>query len=225
MHRRLPRWVWLGGATLAAVAGMVNAAGLLGLQRHGLSHMTGNASAIGTHAATGEFLIGLHFMAVLASFTLGAAVSGLLIGTSHLKLGRRYGAAMLLESALLAISIPLLADGRLAGDYLVVAACGLQNAMATTFSGAVIRTTHVTGLLTDIGLICGFRLRGQEVDRRKLLLLSSLALGFILGGGIGAAMFLRHGYAAMWLPVLITSIGGTAYLVARHVAASNRASQ
>jgi uncharacterized membrane protein YoaK (UPF0700 family) len=41
------------------------------------------------------------------------------------------------------------------GAYLVCLGCGLQNGMCTTFSGAVIRTTHVSGILTDIGLIIG----------------------------------------------------------------------
>merc|ERR1719401_1610209 len=79
--------------------------------------------------------------------------------------------------------------------YLCAAACGLQNGMATSYSGAVIRTTHVTGIATDIGLICGRScvafakrtLRGQDVhldpleEGRKLMLLIILGLAFVVG--------------------------------------------
>jgi|GEM_PF-5134493 len=43
-------------------------------------------------------------------------------------------------------------------------ACGFQNALATHY-GLVLRTTHVTGLLTDLGTNLGMRLRGHRYSR------------------------------------------------------------
>jgi uncharacterized membrane protein YoaK (UPF0700 family) len=43
-------------------------------------------------------------------------------------------------------------------------ACGLQNAMATGYSGAVIRTTHVTGIVTALGIAVGLAARRERVD-------------------------------------------------------------
>ena len=63
-----------------------------------------------------------------------------------------------------------LSRGSPLGHYLASAACGLQNALVTNYSGATIRTTHVTGIFTDLGLMIGARLRGRPFDRRKALL-------------------------------------------------------
>lgn len=60
-------------------------------------------------------------------------------------------------------------------------ACGMQNALVTTYSGAVVRTTHLTGLFTDFGIMLGEVLEGKEIDKRRLLLFILIISGFILG--------------------------------------------
>ncbi|CAF1188152.1 unnamed protein product [Rotaria sp. Silwood1] len=79
-------------------------------------------------------------------------------------------------------SIPLLLS-----TYLVSLACGLQNGMCTTFSGAVIRTTHMTGVLTDIGLVLGQALFCSRTRKHlwKLKVLIPLYGAFCLGGVSG----------------------------------------
>ena len=61
----------------------------------------------------------------------------------------------------------LLSSGSFYGLLLASAACGLQNALATTYSGAIVRTTHVTGIFTDLGIMLGAIFRGQTLDYRK----------------------------------------------------------
>jgi uncharacterized membrane protein YoaK (UPF0700 family) len=87
---------------------------------------------------------------------------------------------------------------------------GLQNAVITKISDAEIRTTHVTGTITDIGIELG-RLfywnrtpRGAEVraDRRKLMLLTLLVVLFFSGGTLSAVMFHRLGFLQI-LPVAL----------------------
>ncbi|MCV5232039.1 DUF1275 domain-containing protein, partial [Escherichia coli] len=87
---------------------------------------------------------------------------GFFIESSALKLGRRYGVALCIEGRLLLLSLGFLVQGDLYGQYLASAACGLQNAMITTFSGAVVRTTHMTGIITDLGIMIGESLRGRQ---------------------------------------------------------------
>ncbi|MFC7608645.1 YoaK family protein [Teichococcus aestuarii] len=88
---------------------------------------------------------------------------------------------------------------------------GLQNATITKISGARMRTTHVTGIVTDIGVELGRllywnragTLEGRpfvRADRAKLRLLLGLLGGFFLGGVAGAAGFLVLGFA-FCLPV------------------------
>ena len=71
--------------------------------------------------------------------------------------------------------------------YLICLGCGLQNGMCTTFSGAVIRTTHVTGILTDIGLIIGQAIFHERTRKHlwKLKILVPLYTSFCCGGIIG----------------------------------------
>ena len=93
--------------------------------------------------------------------------------------------------------------------YLCCMACGLQNAMASTHGGAIIRTTHVTGLWSDFGESIGQRLRGMSFDRRRVWLYVALIGGFSVGGAAGAVHFVRGGYSALVVPAAITCAAAT----------------
>jgi uncharacterized membrane protein YoaK (UPF0700 family) len=83
---------------------------------------------------------------------------------------------------------------------------GLQNAVVTKISDAEVRTTHVTGIVTDLGIELGKlvyvnRHRSAlqprvEADRTRLLTLGALLGGFFVGGVLGALGFQRFGYLA-----------------------------
>lgn len=211
MIHKLPRWVELGGFVLSWNAGFINAVGLLGFKHQGVSHMTGTATFLSLSIANWQLMDALHLLLVIASFVLGAACSGFITGNSALKLGRPYSRALLLESALLLVALLLLQQDSAVGDYFTSAACGLQNAMTTTYSGAVVRTTHVSGLFTDLGLSLGLRLRGHKTDRRRLILYATLIVGFTSGAVIGALGFMRYVFAALWLPFGLTLLTGLVY--------------
>ena len=199
MITRLPRWVEVGAFLLAMLAGSVNAVGLLGFQHQSVSHLSGTATLLGADLVKLDPEI-WHLAGVLFSFLLGAVVSGVLLGNTALKLGRHYSFALVLEGALLLVAMLVLQQGSLSGHYLASAACGLQNALVTTYSGALIRTTHLTGLFTDLGIMIGLRLRGQPFDRRKALLYLLIIAGFILGGGMGALLFGVMAFTALLVP-------------------------
>ncbi|HTR40852.1 MAG TPA: YoaK family protein, partial [Pseudomonadales bacterium] len=141
MISKLPRWVWFFGWVFAFIAGIVNVVGLLGLSHQGITHLTGNTSMLGAALASFDWPAILHFAAVIGSFLTGTILSGFIIQDSTLQLGRRYGVVLVLESALLFLAVPLLDHHLTAGLYAAACACGLQNAMATTYSGTVVRTT------------------------------------------------------------------------------------
>jgi uncharacterized membrane protein YoaK (UPF0700 family) len=152
-----------------------------------------------------------HFAAIIGSFVAGTVLSGVLIQDSALQLGRRYGVALFLESMLLCAAVPLLQHGEIFGIYAASCACGLQNAMVSTFSGAVIRTTHVSGMLTDLGIFLGHTLRGLPVDPRRLRLCFLVISGFLCGGIAGAAAFHRLSDAALFIPAALTAITSVVY--------------
>jgi uncharacterized membrane protein YoaK (UPF0700 family) len=210
MIGQLPRWVWTTAWTLSFLAGMVNVVGLLGFERQAITHLTGTTSMLGAAIAAWDWTTAWHLVMVVGSFVLGTAVSAFIIKDSTLKLGRPYGVALFLESVLLALAVPLLQRQNLSGFYLASCACGLQNAMTTTYSGSVVRTTHVSGMFTDLGIFLGHTLRGVPVDRRRLRLCGIIISGFLVGGIAGAAGFHSFGYATLFVPSAVT---GTAAIV------------
>jgi uncharacterized membrane protein YoaK (UPF0700 family) len=213
---KLPRWVWAGGAALAFIAGVINAVGLLDFRHQAMTHMTGTTTLVGVAIAetnAGEIL---QLAGIVLAFVVGASLSGAIIGTSVLRLGRRYGVVLALESLLLFCAVPLLQAHADAGIYLATCACGLQNAMASTYSGAVLRTTHVSGIVTDLGIALGQRLRGHKVDSKRVRLYALLFTAFLFGGIAGAAAFARFAEATLYGPAALVGIVGIAYTIYRH---------
>ena len=198
------------GYTLAFVAGAVNAGGFLAIGQY-TSHMTGIVSSMADRLALGEFKFALAALAAWIAFVLGAATTAVLINFARRRhLRSQYALSLLLEALLLVLF-------GLAGAYLnrlhefldpvtVLLLCfimGLQNAIITKVSSAVIRTTHVTGLTTDLGIELGklFYYNHSHVpeltvmaNRDKLMLHLLLILYFFTGGVLGALGFKYVGY-------------------------------
>ncbi|HDR9388991.1 TPA: DUF1275 domain-containing protein, partial [Burkholderia multivorans] len=142
---------------------------------------------------------------------VGAATSAILINWGRRRhLSSQYAMPLILEATLLLL-FGLLGSGLETHQVLFVPATvcllcyvmGLQNAMITKISKAEIRTTHVTGLVTDIGIELGKLLYWNlgtthrdlvRADRQKLLLLGSLLLSFLVGGLAGAVGFRHVGF-------------------------------
>lgn len=215
MAERLATWVWLGAAALACIAGMVNVVGYLGFEHQAITHLTGTTSLLGAALAHGDGNAVWQLGAMIASFVFGAMLSGLIIQDTVLRLGRRYGVALALEAILLAAAVTLFEQGRLLGPMLAAAAIGLQNAMASTYSGAVVRTSHVSGMFTDLGLMIGHAMRNRELARKRLVLCAVIISAFLTGGIIGAWLFGHWSYRALYLPALLTGVTGLGYALYR----------
>lgn len=199
------------GYVLAFVAGAANAGGFLAVRQY-TSHMTGIVSAMADHAAVGAFRLLAAGGGAVLSFVLGAACCALIVNVARRRRLHSTYALPLLFEALLLLAFGVL-GGRLASvELLIVPATvallcfmmGLQNAVITKLSNAEIRTTHITGVLTDIGIELGRALYWNEdgatprivANRDRLRLLAGLAASFFMGGVAGATGFARLGYAA-----------------------------
>jgi len=215
LNKPIPAWILVGGTLLAACAGCINAAGLIGLHHQALSHMSGTAAVLGAEVARAQWDSVWHALLILTCFFLGCVLSGVLVREKTLHLGRRYGVALACESALLFAATYLLVNGQAAGDQLAAMACGLQNAMATSYSGAVIRTTHITGIITDLGIAAGSALRRDKVDRRRVGLYLLLTAGFIGGSVLGGWGYVAIGFYTLLFPAVLTGVSGLGYAAYR----------
>lgn len=213
MINKLPRWVEIGGFVLALVAGSVNAIALLGFNHQGVSHLTGSSTLLGIELANGNLSEITHLLLIIGSFVLGASISGFIIGNESLKLGRQYSVALILESLFLFLAMYFLIDNSTVGHYLASCACGLQNAMTSAFSGAVVRTTHVTGLFTDMGITVGLWIRGKKMDSRRVGLYFILIFGFIIGGILGTLSFKHYNFYSIALPATLSALMAIIYLI------------
>lgn len=216
MLRKLPRWAWIGGGVLAFIAGSINAVGFLGFRHQPITHLTGTTTELGVALAQGNAAEAWHWLAAILAFVAGAVISGFIVRQEVLQLGRRYGVVLVLESVLLFVSVPLLHEGRDLGLYVAAMACGLQNAMVSTYSGAVFRTTHVTGIFTDLGIYLGQRLRGLELDPLRLHLYLLVSCSFLVGVVAGALGYARWEERTLLGPAALTGLAGLAYAIYQH---------
>ena len=212
MIRKLPRWIWLGAALLTFCAGYVNSVALSGFVNRSVSHVTGTVSQGACAFIQSDIRGGLLALYVVLSFFAGATLSGIIVKNEQLKAGRRYGVALLIEAGLLLLATVLFCHGRLAGELVASGACGLQNALVATYSGSVIRTTHLTGILSDLGSAFGCYLAGREVNRLQIKLHGTIVLGFVLGALAGAVGFRLRGYLSLLLPATVIAGAGMAYM-------------
>jgi len=213
--RQLPRWAWIGGGMLAFIAGIVNAAGYMGFRHQSITNLTGSTSLLGVAIGTENAGEAWHWVLSIASFVVGAVLSGLIVQQRTLKLGRRYGVALMLESLLLFAAVPLLDAGSPIGLYLAAMGAGLQNGMASTYSGMVFRTTHVSGMFTDLGIYIGQRLRGLEVDTQRIRVCVLVTSTFLLGSVAGALLFRVMQERTLLIPAVLTGLCGLSYSIYR----------
>ncbi len=201
------------GMVLAFVAGATNAGAFLAVRQY-TSHMTGVLSSFADALVLREWSVALSAVGALVSFTSGAAVCALLVNYGRRRQRQSVFAAPLLLEATLMLAFGVLGArlARMEGVFvpatvsLLCFMMGLQNAVITKISRAEIRTTHVTGLVTDLGIELGKlvyvnRPRHESeprvlADRERMRILSSLLAAFVIGGVGGAIGFQRLGYAA-----------------------------
>ena len=197
------------GLVLTFVAGVTNAGGFLAVGSY-TSHMTGIVSSVADDLVLGRITLALAGLVCLMAFLAGAMCTAILVNWGlRQHLNSSYSLPLLLESvALLVFGLfgAAIADwSKLFVPITVVLLCfimGLQNAVITKMSKAEIRTTHITGLVTDLGIELGklfYMNRSQPAapvlaNRQRLRVHASLVLGFFLGGLVGAWGFKYGGY-------------------------------
>jgi uncharacterized membrane protein YoaK (UPF0700 family) len=213
------------GLALAFVAGAANAGGFLAVNQY-TSHMTGIVSSMAGNIGLGTYTPVLGSAGALLSFVAGAACSAIMVNYARRRrLHSVYALPMLFESFLLLCFGVL--GGRLTevrGLFVpttVMLLCfmmGLQNAVITKVSRAEIRTTHITGVITDLGIELGKLAywnrdasdgAARVVANRGRLRILALLAGFFFTGGIAGAFGFKHvGFlSAMPLAVLVGMLG------------------
>jgi uncharacterized membrane protein YoaK (UPF0700 family) len=212
--------------TLAAVAGALNTAAFKAVGFFS-ANMTGNVSLLSDHIAIGDFLTGGFCLAIVIAFIAGSIVSTVLVNFGRRrKIHGIYAYSILAEAILLALlgAADLGLSPLHRGTTMILGLSflmGLQNAVVTRISGARVRTTHVSGMATDIGIELGMLIDimlGREPDDsaapywEKLRLHGMSVLSFLIGGAVGVLVYqaigglLLIGTAVLLLGIAVSGI-------------------
>lgn len=224
--RRDFKYLVAGGTILTIHAGFINIVAFTGIWRFVVTHVTGTMTRIASSIVD---LNGVEFaFAFMMTFgvTIGAFISGLLNSKTQFVVTPRHAIIVLLESLIIIVSSLILeflqAEEWTRWVYVFLAiAAGMQNGLCSEFSGAVIRTTHMSGITTDIGLIFGQWVRQRFVRKKKdaaknlwkLKVLIPLWFGFIVGGILGGVAFKFAGFHALLIPGFTLGISSSLYLL------------
>jgi uncharacterized membrane protein YoaK (UPF0700 family) len=206
---------WQLGVMLAFIAGAINAGGFLAVGRY-TSHMTGIVSSIGDSLALHQLYAALYALLYLLSFVTGAITCSLIVNAMRMRdYHSEFGIVLLLEASLLfifGVSAVGVFQLTLSIEQIVALLCfimGLQNAIISKISRSVIRTTHVTGISTDIGIELGRYLFSRfhrnapvTANAGRLKILLSLLASFLTGSIVGAFAFYYLGFATT-IPLVI----------------------
>ncbi|KAK3252768.1 hypothetical protein CYMTET_37943 [Cymbomonas tetramitiformis] len=219
-----PAVVYLAAFVLCFNAGFMNGASMAGMYKYGsITSVTGTVAHLGVEFQHGDLDKAKHYGLLLFSFFTGSSICGLYIPNKHVQIGKqRYGYALFNTSLFIVLATYF--NNEDFSKCLIAAACGLQNGMASQYSSNVMRTTHVTGTITDLGLaigrLLGARLRNETGDHTvvswKIQFLSLELVGFFLGSLTGARLWDDYGDKVMYVPAVSSATLGLTYSVYRY---------
>lgn len=212
------RVLMTGGCGLAFGAAFANT-GMVLHAGTAVSHLTGDISNITIHIAQWSPEVALKLLAACtaaAGFLCGAFIAGFAIHHPSLDFSRPYGRSITSMGVMFLCVSLMLERWALPGIAIAAVACGMQNALATHYRGLVLRTTHLTGMFTDLGISLGMKVRGYDIASWKILMPASLIVSFCMGG-LAAASLEMSGIDSIRTVGIAYCIAGLSWSIRKHV--------
>ena len=199
-------------ALLCINAGFINAAGFIAFKVL-TTNITGHAALLAVSIASSGFHSASTVVLWLVLFLAGAFASAVMIS----KVGKEKAAAYTLPIIIISIIVLMVAlfghystNSLAATEYFagsLLFAMGMQNALVSMVSGSVVRTTHLTGIFTDLGIELSTLLMMKKAAsvslKNRIVLRLTIIFCFLLGGILGGYLFYSIGYHAFFVPVFI----------------------
>ena len=182
---------------LSFVAGIVNVAGFLSVQKL-TTNVTGHFAYLVDEVFKLNIWEGLTYFLYIFFFFLGSFISNILVETVS-KVNDRliYRTPIIIESVIL-LSVAIFGQDIIERApnilaFLLLFAMGLQNSLVTTISNATVRTTHLTGLFTDLGIelsqLFFYKLKDQREKLYSSIKLRLTIISFFFSGGLLGGIF------------------------------------
>ena len=185
---------------LSFVAGIVNVSGFLAFKQL-TTNVTGHFALFINDVANLDFWKGTIFFLYIFSFLFGSFVSSFLIEKYRKNKKLNVFVVPTIIECLILITVGLLSDFIVIKHpnliiCLLLFAMGLQNSFVTKISNAVVRTTHLTGLFTDLGIDLSLILfpkseKQKEKLKANIKLRIYIILFFFAGGLMAGFLYSR----------------------------------
>lgn len=183
LHRLLLHWIYM----LCFLGGFINTVSIVKYS-YTVSHFTGHISKTAINIGEGNFSEVFKILSIIIAFILGSTISGYLVDGREFNLRRRYGYSMLILGMGLLILYFSVKDTWLFFYYLPFMV-GVQNGLFISYKGVVVRTSHISGSITDAGVYFGHCLKGKKEDKWKVYFCIFTVLIFLFGGFLGIEFY------------------------------------
>ncbi len=171
---------------LTVLSGMLNSLALLFFGQT-VTHHTGNLTKLAQGLAQGDFSTMLLMLSLVVCYCLGATLSGLIFTPQQGLLSRRYGVLMIGAGFLLIFLTQILGANAIMAPLLALLS-GMQNGMYLTHKDMLLRSTHMTGYLSDLGFLLSGIIKGNREKVERFWLVFFHLLAFVLGGVLGVLL-------------------------------------
>ncbi len=215
-------WLWF---VLAFNAGCINLGAFLASNRF-VTHITGYATYVGEELSIGNFNRAILLFSVPAFFILGSSISAIFTDRYRLKqVPPRFTTVFFMIFCIL-LFVSIMGPKGIFGTFgssidflpnyfllcLLAMASGMQNGMISTATGLLVRTTHLTGISTDLGVGIVRWISNSSNDEEKIkefktnILRIGTITSFILGSMFSSLFFRNFEYYGFFIPTLIIGI-------------------
>lgn len=204
-------------SNLSLVAGIVNSVGVLAISTL-TTNVTGHFAYFSEKLIVGQYAKAIPFLLYILFFFLGAFVSNFCIEIAAINKKKYLHTAPMFLEIFLLVLVGFWNDWNFTGTentnqiaYLLLFSMGLQNALVTKISQSTVRTTHLTGLFTDLGIETSqyffYRQHPNAVKLKKNIFLKLSIIVFFFTGCIsGTLLFYRIGLKALLAAALLITI-------------------
>lgn len=208
--KRMLAWI----CSLSFIGGYVDVYGFITIA-FPLTHFTGSVSKVAMDGLHIQFDKDFYQLLVCMSFfILGNILAGYFIGERQFSFKKRYG-LIFIGIGVILTAVFFFTNENLTFIYLLSVAVGIQNGLFITYKGILVRTSHITGTISDLGVYIGYLLRGKVYDKWKLFYYFISLISFFVGGVISRFMYRMIGKESVYLISFGYIVVGLIYLSAR----------
>lgn len=197
-------WIYKAVTLLSINGGFVNSITFESFFHNPVGYVTGNITFAASYLDSLQIINFIDMIGAVGAFLLGAILSGLIIPYDNYARNNRYNIIFILETLFIFLGMIGLILQIPTSKYLLAMALGLQNGCTTHYGKSIIRTTHMTGTTTDLGIMIAHKLiKRYDVPMWRLLIRLFLLLGFFIGSVIGIVAYRVIGYYGLFISVII----------------------